>query len=80
MRPLPHSFRALRSIHTASHCLQRLFAQPVGARDNRVAVPVLQTTLLLMDGDVHRERDVEDEYVQLTDPDLRAWCAGHVPM
>lgn len=58
--------------------LAALFA--THARDNRVAVPVLQTTLLLMDGDVHRERDVEDEYVQLTDPDLRAWCAGHVPM
>lgn len=33
------------------------------ARDNRVVVPVLQTTLLLMDGDVHGERDVELEYV-----------------
>ncbi|WFD19060.1 hypothetical protein MCAP1_001275 [Malassezia caprae] len=35
------------------------------ARDNRVAVPVLQTVVLLMDGDVHRERDIEAELERL---------------
>ncbi|WFD25928.1 hypothetical protein MNAN1_000901 [Malassezia nana] len=35
-------------------------AQP---RDNRVVVPVLHTVALLLDGDVHRQHDVECEYV-----------------
>lgn len=68
----------LDAVRDAFAQLATLFA--AHARDNRVAVPVLQTIVLLMDGDVHRERDVEAEYVPPTDLDSRAWCPGRVPM